>query len=163
MRAFTTVADYLLEPLQGRPEADWKRAPAGKWTPAEIVDHVATAMENSARGFESRVAKPPMTRRPRNLAQVAAWTFISRTGRFPVRRQAPESALPGAAPDPAATTRRLRAAAALFLELEGKLVQRRDDLFVKHPVFGDLTLTEFMIFHVRHAEHHRRQIVERLG
>ena len=36
------------------------------------------------------------------------------------------------------------------------------ELFVKHPVFGDLTLGEFMTFHVRHAEHHAKQVKARI-
>src|SRR5437879_293583 len=43
------------------------------------------------------------------------------------------------------------------------LPERRADLFVKHPRMGDLTVEEWMRFHVIHARHHARQLRERLG
>jgi hypothetical protein len=34
---------------------------------------------------------------------------------------------------------------------------------VKHPRLGDLTLPEWMEFHLRHARHHVKQIRRRLA
>jgi hypothetical protein len=162
--AFKDLADYILAPLHGRAEEAWHAAPPGKWSPAEIVDHLATAMENSAKGFASRADKPPMTRRPLGMPQRVAQAVVLRMGWFPGRRVAPETTRPQAHPDRAATEAKLRRAVDAFLELERTLLPARaTDLFLKHPVLGDLTFAEFMCFHVRHAEHHRKQMVERLG
>ena len=164
MTPFAGLPDLLLEPLQGQPETAWLAAPAGRWCPGQIVDHVAAAIETSAQAFESRAAKPPMQRRPRPLYLAAIQRLLFMTGVFPRGRRSPESALPAAAPDRPATESRLRAAVKHMLELEQRLLPARaGDLFVKHPVFGDLTLREFMTFHVRHAEHHARQIRDRLA
>jgi hypothetical protein len=161
---FAELPDLLLAPLEGKPEAAWLAAPAGRWCPGQIVDHVAAAIEASARAFESRAARPPMSRRPRALWQAAAQQLVFLTGLFPRGRRAPEVALPAVAPDRAATQARLRAAVQHTLDLERRLMPARSaDLFVKHPVFGDMTLREFMTFHVRHAEHHARQIRDRLS
>ena len=114
-------------------------------------------------GVPTSVDKPPMQRRPRAVPQVVAQFIVFRIGVFPVRRRAPESALPKDRPERAATERRLHVAVAAFQELERTLLPRRaHDLFVKHPVFGDLTLGEFMTFHIRHAEHHARQVKARI-
>jgi len=43
------------------------------------------------------------------------------------------------------------------------LPARRNDLFVKHPRLGDLTLEEWARFHDVHARHHARQIRARLA
>ncbi len=43
------------------------------------------------------------------------------------------------------------------------LPERRHNLFVKHPRMGDLTVEEWMRFHVIHARHHAKQIRERVG
>ena len=163
MRRFADLPDVLLEPLRGQPEEAWLRSPPGKWCPGQIVDHVAAAMETSARAFESRAAKPPMTRRPRSMTLAMVQRLLFVTGVFPPGRKAPASSVPVAAPDRAATEARLRAAVAQFLDLERRLMPARaSDLFVKHPVFGDLTMPEFMTFHVRHAEHHARQLKDRV-
>ena len=163
MTPFATIAEFLLEPLAGRGDDDWFRAPAGAWCPGQIVDHLTIAIENSVQAFASRADKPPMTRRPRPLVQVLASHLLLTTGWFPPGRRAPETTVPSTRPERAATEARLHAGVAAFLDLEQRLLPRRAfDLYVKHPVLGDLTLGEFMTFHVRHAEHHRRQIVRRL-
>jgi hypothetical protein len=156
---FTGIPDLLLSPLAGRGDDAWFRAPPGKWNAAQIVDHLTIAIEGSAATFASRADKPAMMRRPRALPQVLAWRWVASTGYFGLPRRAPETTLPAVAPDRAATEARLRAGVQAFLGLERELLPRRAlDLFVKHPVFGDLTLPEFMTFHVRHAEHHARQV-----
>lgn len=159
---FRELPDFILAPLAGTAPEAWLAAPPGKWSPAEIVDHLATAIDNSAKGFASRADKPAMTRRPHTMFQRVANVALIGFGWFPSGRKAPESTLPATKPDRAATEAKLRAGCAAFLELEQTLAHRSADLFLKHPVLGDLTLPEFMQFHVRHAEHHRKQIIERL-
>lgn len=164
MTPFARLPELLLGPLEGMPDTAWLAAPPGRWCPGQIVDHVAAAIEASARAFESRAARPPMQRRPRPLYLAVIQRLLFMTGVFPRGRRSPEAALPAAAPDRAATESRLRAAVQHMLALEQRLLPARaGDLFVKHPVFGDLTIEEFMTFHVRHAEHHARQIRDRLA
>jgi Protein of unknown function (DUF1569) len=161
--AFKDVPALMLGPLEGRGDDAWFHAPPGAWCPGQVVDHVAAAIEMSARGFESRTAKSPTRRRPRTLRQRVFQFLVLRTGRFPRGRRAPAGSLPADHPERAATERRLREAVAAFLELEHRLLpQRAADLFLKHPAFGDLTLSEWMTFHVRHAEHHAKQVRARI-
>jgi len=161
---FAGIPDLLLGPLVGRPDGAWARSAAGRWSPAQIVDHVAAAIELSARGFNERAGKPPMTRRPRGISAALAQRVVFATGIFGVRRRAPAVTQPGPSPERAATEARLRQAVQHYLEVERHLLPARArDLFLKHPVFGDLTLGEFETFHVRHAEHHARQLRERLA
>ncbi len=163
MTTFKDLPEFVLGPLAGRGDDDWFRAPPGAWCPGEIVDHLTIAIENSARTFESRADKQPMRRRPRPVIQVLASHLVLTTGWFPRGRRAPDTTVPMPRPDRAETEARLRAGVAAFLDLERRLLPRRAfDLFVRHPALGDLTLGEFMTFHVRHAEHHRKQIVRRL-
>ena len=59
---FADVPKMVLAPLDGRPEADWYRAPAGKWTCAQIVEHLAISLEYSAVTFDKRRAHDSMVR-----------------------------------------------------------------------------------------------------
>ena len=156
------LPDFMLGPLAGRDDDAWHRSPSGKWSPGEIVDHVATAIGNTAKGFESRLGKPAMERRPRSMPQRIEWMFVGGLGWFPVKRQAPEPTRPQARPDRAATEKKLREAVAAYVALRPTLAGRTD-LYLKHPVFGDLTYDEFGHFHMRHVNHHRKQLVKRLG
>lgn len=126
--------------------------------------HVNAALERSAAGFESRAEHAPMKRRPQPLKVTIARMVVLGTGWFPKGRKAPDGTSPEANPDRGATEAALRRNVERFLELERKLLPRREnDLFLKHPVLGDLTLREFMRFHVVHARHHAKQIRRIVG
>jgi Protein of unknown function (DUF1569) len=162
----TGLADLptvVLGPLAGRPESDWHRAPAGKWTPAQIVHHLALSIEGSARTFEARRARGPMTRRRRTLGERLRHFLIMRLGWPPPAAQAPSAVWPAEHPDPRAIERQLRDGLERFLSLEAELLPARgSDLFVKHPALGDLTFPEWQRFHVWHSTHHAAQIRARL-
>jgi len=156
---FAAIPDVVLGPLAGRPEADWYRAPAGKWTPAQIVHHLAISIDGSGRLFEERRAKPPMRRRPRSMRQRLGHVLYLDIGWIPSGRPAPEATRPAEAPGAGAVERQLRDGVARFITLARELLPaRRNDLFVKHPAFGDLTLPEWLGFHIRHCAHHAKQI-----
>jgi len=160
---FAAIPSLLLDPLDGRDDDAWFHAPEGKWCPGQVVDHVTTAIENSARVFASRADKPPMRRRPRTAVQWVFGVIVLRTGFIRSGLKAPETSLPAARPDRAAVERRLREGVAAFQEFERRLLpSRAADLFVKHPILGDLSLVEWMTFHVRHAEHHAKQVRARV-
>jgi len=104
-----------------------------------------------------------MRRRPRPLRQ-RVWHFLYLdVGWIPSGRRAPEVSEPAEHPDARAVERQLRDGVGRFVALARELLPaRRGDLFVRHPVFGDLTLPEWLRFHVRHCAHHAKQIEARL-
>jgi hypothetical protein len=161
---FAVIPDVVLGPLAGRADADWHRAPSGKWTAAQIVQHLALSLEASGRSFEERRAKPPMRRRPRTALERLGYLLVLQIGWVPSGRQAPTPTRPAEWPDARAVERQLREGVARFLSLERELLPaRRDDLFVRNPALGDLTLPEWLRFHVRHCAHHAWQIRTRLA
>ena len=163
MRPFKDIAPLMLGPLEGRGDDAWFHAPPGAWCPGQVIDHVAVAIELSARAFSARRDKPAMERRSPTLKERVAKFVVLGTGSFGRGRKAPEFTVPAARPERAATERRLREAVDAFLALERSLLPARaHDLFVKHPRMGDLTLSEWMTFHVRHAEHHAKQVRARI-
>jgi len=161
---FGAIPHVVLGPLAGRPEADWHRAPPGKWTPAQIVQHLAISLETSARTFEERRGKPPMRRRPRTLRERLGYFLVLHVGWVPSGREAPMATRPAEHPDVRTVERQLREGVARFLALRHELLPaRQDNLFVKNPALGDLTLPEWLRFHVRHCAHHAKQIRARLA
>lgn len=162
--AFAAIPDVVLGPLAGRREADWYKAPPGKWCPAQIVHHVAIGIDSSSRAFQERGGKPPMRRRPRTALQLLGDLVMVRIGWIPSGFRAPDGTRPADRPDVAAVERMLREGVTRFLALERELLPARAaDLFVKHPRLGDLTLPEWLRFHVRHCAHHAKQIRARLA
>ncbi len=160
----TDLSGLVLGPLAGRPETSWQQAPPGKWTPAQIVEHLALALEMSAATFAARRAKEPMARRGTTLREKIGKVFTFGLGWFPPGRKAPEGTTPAPRVDGPAAETHFRAALAAWEALERDLLPaRRRDLFVKHPRLGDLTLEEWGRFHLVHARHHARQIRDRLA
>lgn len=163
MSALAGLRVLVLGPLEGRPDADWQRAPAGKWTPAQIVEHLAIGLETSAAKFRERATRAPMSRRRRTATEWAAYVLILGLGWYPRGRRAPEGTVPAARALGAAAERRFRSGLAAWETLERDLVPVRGrDLFVKHPRLGDLTMEEWIRFHDAHCRHHARQIRERV-
>jgi hypothetical protein len=163
MIRFAQVPDLVLGPLAGHPDADWHAAPRGKWSPAQIVQHLALGLEYSGRTFDARRHHAPMRRRPRTAREFAGYLSVIGLGWYPSGRKAPAAARPTERPDAAAVERQFRGSAEKLVALERELLPaRRYDLFVKHPALGDLTLPEWLRFHVYHCTHHAKQIEERL-
>jgi hypothetical protein len=161
---FAEIPTLVLAPLAGRSDADWTRAPTGKWSPAQIVEHLALSIETSGARFAERSARPPVRRRSRGLVNHAAFWCVIRRGWFPSGFRAPAGARPGAAPAPRAVERRFRESHARFDMLASTLLPgRAADLFVRHPAIGDMTVEEWLRFHVVHCRHHARQVHERLA
>ena len=162
--AFADLPELVLGPLVGRPDADWHRAPPGKWSPLQIVQHLAIGIDGSARTFDSRRAHAPMRRRPRTAWQWLGYMVILRVGWYPTGFQSPAAVRPAERPDRAAVERQFREGLARFAALERELLPARArDLFVKHPRLGDLTLPEWVRFHAAHCAHHAKQIRARLA
>ena len=162
MNDFDSVEAIVLGPLEGRSSAEWERSPSGKWTPAQIVEHLTLGFEWCLKGFDDRRNRPPMTRRPRTLIERGARVLIFHVGWVPAVRAA-SATTPTSRPDPIDIERRFRAAAAGLRRLAGELLPARATyLFVKHPRMGDLTLSEWLRFHAWHCRHHARQIRARV-
>ncbi|HTY06663.1 MAG TPA: DUF1569 domain-containing protein [Gemmatimonadales bacterium] len=162
--AFKTLPELVLGPLAGRPDADWYRAPAGKWNSAQIVEHLSISLEGSSRGFESRRDKPAMQRRPRTGFELLSSFAILGVRWFPPGRKSPPGARPPEHVDRSHAEAHFREGFERFLRLAPELLPARSkDLFVKHPVLGDLTLPEWLRFHVIHCRHHAAQIRSRVA
>ena len=160
----TDFVGIVLGPLASRPETAWQKAPAGRWTPAQIVEHLALALEMSATTFAARRSKEPMARRGTTLREKIGKVFTFGLGRFPPGLRAPERTTPPPRVDGHAAEAHFRAALSAWEAVERDLLPaRRNDLFVKHPRLGDLTLEEWARFHDVHARHHARQIRARLA
>jgi hypothetical protein len=164
MSQLAELTAIVLGPLERRPDDDWQRAPNGKWTPAQIVEHLAIGVDGSAQKFEERRDRPPMTRRPRRLIERIAGVSILGLGWYPQGFKAPEGTIPAERITRAAAEAHFRRGITRWEALERDLFPRRpNDLFVRHPRLGDLTMPEWIRFHVIHARHHASQIRERIG
>lgn len=164
MSRLAELSALVLDPLRERPDAEWERGPAGKWTLAQIVEHLALGLTLSAGTFQARRNHAPMSRRRRTPAERIATLLILGFRWFPPGRKAPSRAIPSAQVTRRAAEERFLTGIAGWVAVERDLLPTRGhDLFVKHPRLGDLTIGEWIRFHLIHGRHHARQIRERIG
>lgn len=164
MRPLGDLPDLVLGPLRGRPDSDWEHGPPGKWTPAQIVEHLALGLTLSAETLLKRRDYAPMSRRRRTPAENVATFLIMGLRWFPPGRKAPERTVPSAVVSRTSAEQHFLAALELWDQVDRALLpERRANLFAKHPRMGDLTVEEWMRFHRIHARHHARQIRGRIA
>lgn len=164
MSTLAELSTLVLGPLRGRSDSEWEHGPPGKWTPAQIVEHLALGLSLSADTFKARKHHAPMSRRPRTPAEKIAKLFIFGFRWFPPGRKAPERTTPATGVTRVDAEQHFLAALEAWDQVDRALLpERRTNLFVKHPRMGDLTVEEWMRFHMIHARHHAKQIRQRIG
>jgi hypothetical protein len=129
----------------------------GKWSPSQIVEHVARALEESANVAAGRPSKFPNV--PAVLHPVLRSVLFKRVlknSSFPKGRtnkaMNPESG-PATPTDGRA---RLEAAHGKFEAACRALASRR--ALVRSPIFGAVNVEDYVRFMELHTRHHRKQI-----
>ncbi len=127
----------------------------GKWSPAQVTEHVARALEESANlvaGRPSKFPKLPFFLRP--LARGLLLHRVIRTGRFPkARTNRPMD--PERGPDtPAEGRARVEVAAAAF----DRACSESTTDCLESDTFGVISLVDYARFQAVHTRHHTVQI-----
>ena len=162
LRQLSRLEPMILDPVRDVKGDAWHKAPKGKWSLAQIVNHLAIGIDGVAAAFEPRAQKFGMIRRA-TPGQSILRHLVLGLGKFPPGREAPVASRPADRPDPEATIAQFRMGVERTTELVNHWPAKRQvEVFVKHPVFGDLNLKEWVRFHFVHCRHHARQVESRL-
>jgi hypothetical protein len=157
LAATRTAVHELAVAAEGSP-AEWmlSRA-AGKWSPSQVVEHVARALEESANvvaGVPSRFPTFPALLRP--VARSLFFNRVLKTGAFPKARTT-KAMDPASGPaTPAAGGVRLEAALSRF-DQECR-AQAARGARVQSGIFGAVTVADYARFQEIHTRHHRKQM-----
>ena len=143
---------------------DLAKAPAGKWAPAQILEHLLLTYRGTNFGIAKCLERGAPLARQTTLKDRMAALLVVNFGYIPEGRKAPERAVPqGMAP--------AEVQHALPSELQ-RMASGLDDCerqfgsntkILDHPFIGPLTANQWRKFHWVHGRHHARQIRERLG
>lgn len=149
----------ILTAVGGMTAGDLTRSLNGKWSVAQILEHLYLTYRGTTKGFEKCLqAERPLGGKP-NLKQRIAATAVTRFGYLPEGRTAPETTVPrGMAPEKVVeeTISGLAAMDAIIADAEKKYGQRT--WVLDHPILGPLTTTQWRGFHYTHGQHHLKQI-----
>lgn len=161
-RQLAALEPMVLLPLRHLEDEDWHRALPGKWSMAQIVRHLGIGIDSVATTFEKRAAKQGMKRRATPRETLLRHLMLG-LGRLKSGRDAPAGTTPEERPDPEATAAQFRMGVVRLETLVRAWPEERQlEVFVKHPVLGDLNLPEWVRFHYVHCRHHAQQIQARL-
>lgn len=129
----------------------------GKWSPAQVAEHIALAYEAILRDLSGG---PAMRLRASWWQRVLLRRFllprILTSGRIPFAATAPREARPGGEPlDRAEVLRRVREGAS---RLDAVMRESGESARVTHPYFGTLRGREILRFCAIHTRHHAFQL-----
>jgi hypothetical protein len=132
------------------------RAP-GKWSPSQVVEHVARIMEESAKvasGMPSKFPTIPFFVRP--IARALVFKRILRRNAFLKMKTGEGFDPPAGSATPAQARIRLEAA---LTEFERACLARADSgQKVASTIFGPVAVSDFARFQELHVRHHRLQM-----
>jgi len=157
------IHKILVSVTQGMTPQDWGRHSDGKWSAAEVIEHLSLTYSGTARSMQKVLEAGAPTATPRKLKQRLAIWWITRLGRFPEGRQSPEQVRPKGETGPPGAV--LTTALENLSKMDAAIAdcERRfgSVCLSDHPVLGALNGTQWRKFHSVHARHHAAQI-ERL-
>jgi DinB superfamily len=150
----------LEKAIEGMSPADFSRHQEGKWSSAEILDHLNLTYRGTIRNCERCLAQgKPGASADRKRTRWQRLGLLG-LGIFPPRRKSPERVLPRGTPlEP------LRKEIFENIHRMDRVIAECDVRFgrgkpiAEHPVLGPLTASEWCKFHLVHGRHHARQIV----
>jgi hypothetical protein len=139
----------------------WTASPApGKWSPSQIVEHVARSLEESANmasGLPSKFPKLPAGLRP--VVRALLFKRVLRRAAFP-KAKTSKAMNPATGPATAAEGRaRLETAHARFDQACRQVAS--SDERMQTTIFGAVSVNDYVRFMELHTRHHRKQIADR--
>lgn len=155
----------LVSVTQGMTPEDWSRHPEGKWSAAEVVEHLSLTYSRTARSMQKALEAGAPTATPLKLKQKLAIWWVAELGRFPEGRQAPPQVRPTVASSGAAGGEVLATALENLAKMDAAIAaceKRYGSVRISdHPILGALSGKQWRKFHSVHARHHAAHI-ERL-
>lgn len=138
---------------------DMAYQPPGKWSAANVLEHLYLTYTGTSKGFERCLkAETPLARKPSVKDRVAA-AYVLWLNYIPEGRQAPAPTRPqgmdartlveGIGPQ-------IKSMGTLIAACEAKFGEKKK--LLDHPFLGPLTGAEWRKFHFLHGRHHARQI-----
>lgn len=153
------LQDAIASATSGMTVEDLTRHPEGKWSAAEVLEHLYLTYTGTIKGFE-RVEREgkPLARTP-TLSDRARTIVVTELGYMPEGRKAPERTRPQGMPAEEVVKeigRRIAAMDELIAQCEARF--GRQVRVLDHPILGPLTARQWRKFHWVHGRHHVKQI-----
>ncbi len=158
--------EYLERALRLAETAAGKMSPAqlarrpaeGKWSAAEILEHLSRAFSSTTRLLEKHLVAGHGADRRATRAEYWRTLLVIELGHMPTGRSAPEFTLPQGIAPAEALPRFRQTLAAMDDAITRCERQFGVVRIASHHIFGPLTARQWRRFHWAHTRHHGRQI-----
>ena len=143
------------------PASRWMTPRAeGKWSPAEIVEHITLAYETLLRELDGGPGMQVRTKWwQRVLLRFTLVPKLMRGGAFPKGARAPRETRPVVTdPDQGAAIARFKDRVARFGVSATFAMNTRPGARLTHPYFGQSKIPNAVLLSARHVQHHRAQL-----
>ncbi len=138
--------------------SSWHAGPAeGKWSPAQVTEHVALAYETTRDLLKNMDQKGA----PALLRPVIRFLYVRpilKSGKFPRGGKAPKQFRPITSDQTSEMLCARLKAAAEGLEQDFEQFRRQGVSTLNHPFFGKIPFSDVLQFQAFHTTHHQRQL-----
>jgi uncharacterized damage-inducible protein DinB len=151
------IAEFL-DAVRAVPAEEWAepRAP-GKWSPAQVVEHVALVYELGLKLLKGTATDPSAPRWLRPIVGMIIRRTVLRTGRF-MKSNAAAPFRPQRVPASRdVLVARLEEASRAFERSAVQEVEGGRSTF-DHPAFGRFGVADYVQFQAHHTKHHQAQL-----
>jgi Protein of unknown function (DUF1569) len=161
-RYLTRLHEALLSATRGMTPETLMRHPEGKWSAADVLEHLYLTYKNTGKGFVRCLqAGKPLASSP-TFRQRLRTMLVAELGYFPQGRNSPDGVRPRGT-----ATETIRSEILRQLETMDQVIGEAEVRYgssvrlLDHPILGPLTGKQWRKFHWVHGRHHVKQI-ERL-
>jgi hypothetical protein len=157
-RLHTAIASAI----SGLTSEELTRRPEGKWSTAEILEHLYLTYTGTMKGFERCVKAGKALGGAPTFKQRLRIAIVTDVGYLPGGRKAPDPACPRGMP-----VEKVVAEIGPQIAVMDKLIAQCEARYgarikvLDHPILGPLTARQWRKFHWVHGRHHIKQIMER--
>jgi hypothetical protein len=156
--------DAITSATRGATTEDLTRHPEGKWSVAEVLEHLYLTYSGTVKGLERCLQEGKPLATSLSLKQRLQIAVVTGAGYFPPGRQAPERTRPrGASPEKVVADIGPQIAAMDELIAKWEARHGKQTRLLDHPVLGPLTARQWRKFHWVHGRHHVKQILRLRG
>jgi len=154
-----SLKDDIARAIEGLSDRQLSYHPEGKWSIAEILEHLYLTYTGTIKGFERCLAAGKPLARPCTVKDRIQSMVVIRCGYLPEGRKSPSDATPKGLPPAQVRSEIL----ARLVEMD-VVIERATRAYgthtrlLDHPIIGPLRGPEWCKFHWLHSRHHLRQI-----
>jgi hypothetical protein len=147
----------------GWSSTQWDRALPGKWTTAQIFEHLLLTYTGTTKGLRRALDNGSVTTGTSTLPHRVRKFAVTKFGYMPSGREAFRQIMPGEGLSADSMRRFYDALVAMdstLFDAERRFGRRAR--LLDHPFLGPLNAQEWRLFHRTHTRHHLKQVVERV-